>query len=184
MHFVAALELTFDCSHREVTVSRDLLVGATGGDLQRGVKLAGSEASPGRDRADDRSDCSFARAEELCRSVLVGDRVAGPPYTPRHRGGFDTRLGRVEDGAQSLEGFGDFTESLAVSGRHRVGIGGPSDHELAVDLVGELLQADGHLAGLGQAGQVMERAGGTDEVADLLAEVGCLFQGHLLHQDG
>ncbi len=30
-------------------------------------------------------------------------------------------------------------ESLAVSGRHRVGVGGAGDHELAVHLGGEVL---------------------------------------------
>ncbi len=39
--FVDALEVAFDRSHRDVTVSGDLFVGAAGGGLSRGVDLAG-----------------------------------------------------------------------------------------------------------------------------------------------
>lgn len=67
-------------------------------------------------------------------------------------------------------------ESLAVPGRLSVGIGGAGHHELAVHLGGEVLQAAGYLAGVAQAGQAVEGAGGTDEVADLLAEAGRLFE--------
>src|ERR1700677_3535016 len=94
----------------------------------------------------------------------------------QHGGGFDARLGRVEEGAQSLEGFGGLMESLAVPGRDRVGVGGAGDHELAVYLGGEILQAAGHLAGVAQASQTVERAGGTEEVADLFADVSRLFE--------
>ena len=125
---------------------------------------------------DRRGGRSFATAEELRRSVLVGRRFSGTSVTSQHGGGFDARLGRIEIGAQSLEGFGDLMESLAVSGRNRVGVGGAGSHELAVDLGGEFIQAAGHLAGLAQAGQAVERAGGIDEVADLFAEVGRLFE--------
>jgi hypothetical protein len=67
-------------------------------------------------------------------------------------------------------------ESLAVSGRHRVGVGGAGGHEFAVHLGGEVLQAVGDLAGAAEAGQAVERAGGADEVADLFADVGRLFE--------
>lgn len=49
-------------------------------------------------------------------------------------------------------------------------------HELAIDLGGEVVQAGGHTPGLSQAGQAVKGAGGTDEMADLLAEVGCLLE--------
>jgi hypothetical protein len=78
------------------------------------------------------------RLRSCARSVLVGCRVAGPSGAPRHGGGFDAGLGRVEVGAQCLEGLGDLMEGLAVVGRHRVGVGGAGSHELAVDLGGEV----------------------------------------------
>ena len=136
---MGALQMALDRSHRDVTDSGNLLVGAAGAGLHGGVELPGGEAGPGRDRLDHRRGRAFATTEQLRRPVLVGRRVAGTSATSRHGGGFDARLGRVEDGAQSLEGFGDLMESLAVSGCHPVGIGGAGHDELAVDLCREVL---------------------------------------------
>jgi hypothetical protein len=131
--------MVLDCSHRDVAVGGDLLVRTAGGGLLGGVELAGGEAGPGRDGLDHRRGGSFAAAEELRRPVLVGRRFPGTSATSQHGGGFDARLGRVEESAQFLEGLGDLMESLAVAGRYRVGIGGAGGHELAVHLGGEVL---------------------------------------------
>jgi len=173
---VDALQMVLDRSHRDVTVSGDLLVGAAGGGLHGGVELAGGEAGPGRDRPDHRRGSAFATADKLRRPVLVGRRVPGTSAPSQHGSGFDARLGRIEEGAQSLEGCGDLMERLAVSGRHRVGIGGAGRHELAVHLRGEVMQAAGHLGGPAEAGQAVRRASSPDEVGDVFAEVSRLFE--------
>ena len=160
--FVDALQMVLDRPHRDVTISGNLLVGAAGGGLHGGVELAGGEAGPGRDGPDHRRGSSFATAEELCCSVLVGRRFSGTSATSQHGGGFDACLGRLEVGTQPLKGLGDLMESLAVAGRRSVGIGGAGHHELAVHLGGEVMQAAVYLAGVAQAGQAVEGAGGTD----------------------
>ena len=127
----------------------------------------GVRTGPGGDGPDHRRGRSFATAQQLSRPVFVGRRFPGTSAASQHGGGFDARLGRVKKGAQFLEGFGDRMKSLAVSGRDRVGVGGAGRHELAVHLGGEVRQAAGRLVGLAQAGQAVQRAGGTEEVADL-----------------
>jgi len=67
-------------------------------------------------------------------------------------------------------------QGLAVPGCHRAGVGGAGRHELAVDLGGKFMQAAGHLGGLAEPGQAVQRASSPDEVADLFAVVGRLFQ--------
>ena len=68
--FVDVLQMVLDRSHRDVTVSGDLLVRTAGGGLHGGVELAGGEAGPGRDRLDHRRRRSFATAQELRRPAV------------------------------------------------------------------------------------------------------------------
>jgi hypothetical protein len=87
-------------------------------------------------------------------------------------GGFGTGFRGVKDRAEILEVADDLAERLAVPGGEGAGVGGASGHQVAVDLSSQSGEAGGHLAGMAETGQAVQRADSADDVTDLLAKIG------------
>ena len=173
---IGALEVAFDGTDREVHVTGDLLVGATGRGLHGGVELAGSQTYPCTHRLDWGRDGAFAAGQQSRGFLLGGGRLPGHAGAAEHDGGFGVCFGGVEVGAEVLELAGDLVERGAVCGRDGVGVSGASRRQITVDLVDQSGQAGGHLSGAAEAGQAVQGAAGPDQVADLFAELGRRFQ--------
>jgi hypothetical protein len=91
-------------------------------------------------------------------------------------GGFGKRFSRIEDGAHVLEPPADLDQLSAVAFGDGNRIAGTGSHEVAIHLVGKGGEPRGGLARITDAGEVMHRAGCTDQVTDFFAEVRRRFE--------
>ncbi len=168
---VGPLQVAFHGPDRHLHLGGDLLVRPARGGQDGNVELAGCQPHPGRDEPDRRTNGPFTAVQQPRRILLGGDGVPGPAGASQNDGGLGARLGGVEESAQVLEFTGDLAEGFAVPVRGGSGVGGAGGHQIAVDLGGQRGEARGHVAGMAEAGQGVQRARGTDEVTSLLAEI-------------
>jgi len=79
-------------------------------------------------------------------------------------------------GTEVFELGGDLVERGAVCGRDGDDVGGASRRQVTVYIVDQSGQTGGHVSGPAEAGQAVQGAAGPDQVADLFAELGRLFE--------